>query len=129
MNKSALLTKSLEAKFLKSLYQRYIERFGHLAHKLGEYAFYTTEMPPEIALKLPDSTIWYPVVELAESLEKQGLVNFSENRTTFFLTELGYKSAEQGRLGIILTYLNSNQGVIAAAAFIISIIGLFVGSC
>lgn len=129
MSKSALLTKELERKYLKSLHSRYVERFGHLAHKLDEFPFYTTEMPSEIAIKISESETWYPVVELAQSLEKKGLTHFSENRTTFFITELGYAKAEQGLVGRALTWLNSNQGVIAAAAFIISIAGLFVKNC
>jgi hypothetical protein len=129
MNKSALLTKDHESTYLKYLHRRYVEMFGHLAHKLDKFPFYITEIPPEIAIEIPGGNMWYPVIELASSLEKKGLVHFSENRTTFFLTELGYKEAEKGCLEKLLTWLNSNQGAIAAAAFIISIAGLFVGNC
>lgn len=126
MSKSALLTNELERKYLKLLHSRYVEMFGHLAHKLDDFPFFITEMPSEIAIEISGSETWYPVSELAQSLEKKGLVRFSETRTKFFLTELGYAKAEQSLVERTLTWLNSNQGVIAAAAFIISVAGLFL---
>lgn len=122
----SLLTKKHESAFLKLLHGRYVDRFGHLGHKLDEYEFFTSERPAEIAIHVSDSSEWHPVVDLAKILEKKGYVRFSDNRTSFFLTELGYRVAEEKISDKALTWLNKNQGAIAAAAFIVSIASLFV---
>ncbi|MDF1629122.1 MAG: hypothetical protein P1U78_04920 [Alcanivoracaceae bacterium] len=128
-NKNHLLTPHLEEKFLKELHRRYVDRYGHLTHKLDQYEFFTTELFEVIKQKITDEEYWYPTVDLAQSLEKKGFVRFSENRLGFFLTEQGYKFAEGSWKDKALSWLNSNQGVIAAGAFIVAIAGLFAGSC
>ncbi|MFK8933442.1 hypothetical protein ACJBLB_03485 [Acinetobacter junii] len=125
MQNQLLLNRKLENKLLHYMYQRYIRKFGHLGHKLDELPFYITETPSEIAIKLSDTETWYPIVDLALSLEQMGLVHFNKNRTKFYLTEAGYKQVESGRIGVLLTWFNRNQGVIAFAALIISIIAFF----
>lgn len=125
MNKLQLLTPDLEDKFLKTLHDRYVENFGHLTHRLDEYEFFTVGAYEEIRLPISETETWTPTVDLAKSLEKKGLLRFSENRTSFFLTEQGYKRAEIGRTEKILTWLNMNQGVISAATFIVSIVSFF----
>jgi hypothetical protein len=127
MDKKSLLTSKLESKFLDYMHRRYVGKFGHLGHKLDELPFYITETPDEIAIPLSDTETWYPVTDLASALEQKGSVRFDENRTIFYLTKAGYRQAESGRIGAFLTWLNSNQGVIASVALIASIVALFKG--
>lgn len=126
MNRQELLTPSLEEKFLKHLHDRYVKRFGHLTHKLNEYEFFITEPYEVISFKISETETWVPTVDITASLEKKGFIHFSEKRLSFFLTEQGYKHAELDWKAKSLTWLNSNQGVIAAAAFIVAVAGLFM---
>lgn len=129
MNRQELLTPRLEENFLKDLHGRYVRKFGHLPHKIDEYEFFITERYEVISLRISESETWVPVLEITASLEKKGFINFSESRLSFFLTEQGYRYAEMDWKAKLLTWLNSNQGIIAGMALVVSVASLLLCAC
>jgi hypothetical protein len=62
------------------------------------------------------------VVDLAQELAARGFVEFSTDRTKFWLKEAGYDEAAKGPIQRALEFLNKNGGI----SILISIVSLIV---
>ena len=121
------LKPSHERKLLGLLYRRYKRQYGHISSRLDEVSMATTEQPDELQIQITPGETWFPVTNLAVSLEKQGLVEFNESRTSFSLTPLGFREASKSKWDRILDWLNRNPGFLALIAIAISIWSLICG--
>ena len=59
---------------------------------------------------------------LLEELQAKGYVRFSDDNTAFWLTEAGYKRAEQNWFGRFVEYLSKDRGLLALIAIFSSIL-------
>lgn len=133
-----MITKGLEDKFLKYMYKRHISSQGYGVRNLEESKMLITSGSgieleiPEILIEVDDERgkmKKYLVAQVAFELEHNGYVQFSNDNTYFWLTERGYRRAEQGWFQRVVGYFNKNPGLsipIALSAVIISIIALIV---
>jgi len=130
-----VLQKSLPEKFLRYMYRRHISSYGYgvrnlEASKLLITSGYGIEREiPEILVEQNGVVLGRPclikkylVVDAAEELQTKGYVQFSDDGTAFWLTEAGYRRAEQGWVQRFVEYLNKNRGLLALLAIICSII-------
>ncbi len=124
--KPSLLRPEHEAALLRYLYDRYVTNFGRLRSNLGAVEVYTTERPESISINLSSGGVWYPIPELAKSLESKGLIAFNENRTAFHLTGLGFIHANKSFLDKLLDSFNKNPVVISILSLIVSIVAVVV---
>lgn len=129
-----MLTPALERRFLASLYKKYNSNFGYGIRHLRSCAFYVTG-PESFEAELPE--IWdisgqtkkSQLLDWAKELNAKGWVVFSENQLTFTLTEAGYREANQGCVGRVMSYLNNNPGwaiPISIFSLIVAIIAIVV---
>jgi hypothetical protein len=128
-----MITKSLEKRFLKYMYEAHVAKFGHGKRDLQRSKLIITAGPgieqeiPEI-LVMSDGMKKYLVADVASELELQGLVQFSNDKSWFWLTDAGYESAAQGLIKRCLSFLNENAGLsipIALLSLVVSIAAFF----
>jgi hypothetical protein len=131
-----MLTKGLDEKFLRYMYNRHVSSYGYGVRNLEASKLYITSGYgierdiPEI-LVTHDGMNKYLVVDAAKELQAKGYVKFNDDNCTFWLTEAGYRRAEQCWWEKFLGYLNKNSGLsipIALLALIVAIIALLVRS-
>ncbi|MDR6162371.1 hypothetical protein [Pseudomonas fluorescens] len=128
------ISRVMEAKLLGLIYDKYIHRFGHGVRNLGEFPIYITSAEvyladmPELQEQEGD-LIRHRFVDIMLELEASGYVEYDQ-KTSFFLTEVGYRSAAMTLKDKVLDFCNKNQGLavpISVISLIISIIALWAG--
>lgn len=128
------ISRVMESKLLGLIYDKYIHRFGHGVRNLGEFPIYITSAEvylsdmPELQEQDGD-LIRHRFVDIMLELEASGYVVYDQ-KTSFFLTEAGYRSAAMTLKDKVLDFCNKNQGLavpISVISLIISIIALWAG--
>ena len=135
MPEPLVLPKSLPERFLQYMYKRHISSYGYAVSNLEKSKLWIT-IGPGIEREIPDILVekdgifngqpcrfkTYHVVPAAQELQAKGYVRFSDDNTAFWLTEAGYKRAEQNWFGRFVEYLNKNRGLLALIAIFSSIL-------
>ncbi|MFG0828805.1 hypothetical protein ACF8R6_10555 [Pseudomonas sp. CJQ_7] len=123
----------LEKKLLRSIYEKYIERYGQGVRRLGEFRVLITAGDiyhrdiPELLERTPNGTR-SRFLDVLRELEAAGCVR-PEGAGAYVLTEAGYAEAAMSRTDKLLEFFNRNQGLaipISMASLIISLIALYV---
>jgi hypothetical protein len=129
-----MLTKGPDDKFLKYMYKRHVSTYGYgvrnlEASKLLVTSGYGIEREvPEILVE-HNGMKKYLVVDAAHELQAKGYVQFSRDNTAFWLTEAGYRKAEQSWLERLLGYLNKNPGLsipLSLLSLVVAVIALLL---
>ena len=131
-----MLPKGLDEKFLKYMYRQHVSSHGYGIRNLDESKLYITS-GYGIEREIPEILIQhngmnkYLVFDAAQELRLKGYVKFSDDNTMFWLTEAGYRRAEQRWLQKFISYLNKNSGLsipLALLSLLVSIIALVIKS-
>lgn len=124
----------MESKLLGLIYEKYIDRFGHGVRNLGEFPVLITSAEvyldgmPELKESEGDF-IRHRFIDIMQELTASGYVTYDQ-KTSFFLTEAGYKRAALTPKDKALDFFNKNQGLavpISIISLIISVIALWAG--
>ncbi|MBC3492369.1 hypothetical protein [Pseudomonas taiwanensis] len=125
----------LEKKLLRSIYKKYIERYGHGVRRIGEFPVLITAGDiyhrdiPEL-LEKTDNGSKSRFLDVLRELEALGHMR-SDGAGAYVMTEAGYTEAAMSRTDKSLDFFNRNQGLaipISMVSLIISLIALFVSS-
>lgn len=129
------ITKEMEDKLLRIIYQRYTKEHGYGARKLSAYKVWITggelfeeEMPEIAELETEQNMKRYLLLDILQELTAKGYLNFSEDKISYWLSPEGYEHASKSKLEHFITYLNNNSGWAIPLAFlslIISVIAIF----
>ncbi|WP_144080565.1 hypothetical protein [Pseudomonas simiae] len=128
------ISRVMESKLLGIIYDKYIHRFGHGVRNLGEFPIYITSAEvyvgdmPELQ-EQEGNVIRHRFIDIMQELEASGYVVYDQ-KTSFFLTDAGYKRASMSLKDKALDFFNKNQGLavpISIVSLIISIIALGAG--
>jgi hypothetical protein len=117
------------------MYRRHISSYGYEVSNLEASKLMITS-GPGIEREIPDILIehndivhgqlyrikTYLVAPAAKELQAKGYVRFSNDGGEFWLTEAGYRRADQNWFERFVEYLNKNRGLLALIAIICSII-------
>lgn len=131
------ITKDMEEKLLKIIFERYTREYGYGTRNLSEYKVIITggsmfeEEMPEIVEYDPDQNMKrYLLLDILQELMARGFIERSEDNVYYWLSEKGYDHASKTKMQHFITYLNNNAGwaiPISLLSFLASIIALFVG--
>ncbi|HDS1791474.1 hypothetical protein NPS34_25670 [Pseudomonas putida] len=129
------ISNKLEKELLRSIYKKYIERYGHGVRRISEFRVLITAGDiyhrdiPEL-LEKTDNGTKSRFLDVLRELEAIGYVR-SDGAGAYVLTEPGYTEAAMSRIDKFLDFFNRNQGLaipISMVSLIISLIALFVSS-
>ncbi len=127
------LKKGMEAKLLGLFYRDYIDKFGRGVRNLDEFPILITAAEIYLA-RMPElqertgNLVRYRFVDITEELKAKGLLRF-DSRTSYYLTEEGYRQGGMTRWDKCLDFCNRNAGmavVVAVVSALISIASLVV---
>lgn len=133
MNK-VMITKKLKDDLLKFLYKRQFDLCGYGVRDLTVGKLPTTA-GSIVAAKIPEmidtsgNLTRYRLVATAQELALDGKVQFNENNTEFWLTQVGYLSVERGCIGKCFDFLNKNPGIAIPISLAALVISLFETVC
>lgn len=129
------ITKEMEDKLLRIIYQRYTKEHGYGTRKLSAYKVLITggelfeeEMPEIVERDTEQNIKRYLLLDILQELRAKGYLNFSEDNISYWLSPEGYEHASKSKLEHFITYLNNNSGWAIPLAFlslIISVVALF----
>jgi hypothetical protein len=123
-----------EKKLLQYLYNRKVERGGYGVRNLESGSLSTFSHDPNIERYVPGVYVKHGdvttalIVPIVEELYANGLVEFSPNRTSFWLTRKGYEEARKRWWEKLLGFLNKNPGLsipISVVALVVSFFAAF----
>ncbi|MEW8052471.1 MAG: hypothetical protein AB2792_13415 [Candidatus Thiodiazotropha sp.] len=131
------ITKDMEEKLLKIIFERYTEEYGYGTRNLSDYKIIITggsmfedEMPEIVELDPDQRTKRYLLVDIFKELMARGYIECSEDNAYYWLSENGYNYASKTKLQHFISYLNNNAGwaiPLALLSLLVSIFALFVG--
>lgn len=131
------ITKKMEEKLLKLIYQRYTQANGYGTRRLDAYKVLITsgeifedEMPEIVEHDSCQNMKRYLLIDLLQELMAKGYLERSADNTNYWLTINGYEHASKSKLEHVITYLNNNSGwaiPLALLSLIVSAFALFTG--
>lgn len=132
------ITKDMEEKLLRIIYQRYTKEHGYGTRKLSAYKVLITsgelfeeEMPEIVEHDSGQNIKRYLLLDILQELRARGCLNFSEDNISYWLSPQGYEHASKNKLEHFITYLNNNSGwaiPLALLSLVVSIFALFTSS-
>lgn len=128
------ISKRNEKDLLQYLYNRKVEREGYGVRNLESSSLSIFTLDPSIEREVPGIYIEQDGVRkslvgtVAKELFAKGFVEFSPDRTSFWLTSKGDEEASKTRLERWLGFLNKNPGLsipISVVALVVSFFAAF----
>ena len=130
------ITKEMEEKLLKIIYERYIREYGYGTRNLTEYkviitggAIFENEMPEIYEYDEAQNMKRCLMPDILKELMARGYIECSGDNVYYWLSEKGYYHASQNRLQRFVSYLNNNSGwaiPLALLSLVVAVIALFV---
>jgi hypothetical protein len=118
-----------ETRFLSWLADKYTKQVGYGVRNIDTCPFltmYSIEHLPEWLYSVSNNVTKVHIIHWAKELEVKGLLRFSNDRSEFFFTKLGYELAQRNWFQKLAVWLNNNPGAISAVAFLVSLGSLIV---
>lgn len=131
------ITKEMEEKLLKIIFEGYINEYGYGTRNLSEYKIIITggllfeDGMPEIVEYDPETnTKRYLLLDILKELMARGYIECSKDNVYYWLTIKGYEHSSKNKLQHFITYLNNNAGwaiPLALLSLVVSVAAIFVG--
>lgn len=131
------ITKDMEEKLLKIIFERYTREYGYGTRNLSEYkviitggSMFEDEMPEIVEYDPNQNMKRYLLLDILKELMARGFIECSKDNVYYWLSTKGYEHASKTKLQHFITYLNNNAGwaiPLALLSSLASIIALFVG--
>lgn len=125
------ITRSMQLKLLRLIYEDYLEEHGEGVRKLGQFGVLITAhdmyIPRMPELMEVEGTLARPLFsDVLSELKTQGYLRWDE-ASKYYLTTEGYNFVRKGLYGRFVDYLNRNPGLaipISVVSLLLSVLAI-----